>query len=252
MRVLLVDDEPSARRRLARLLAAFPDVELVGEAQDGLDALAVIESTKPDLVFLDIRMPELDGFGVIRAFPPAEQMPLIIFATSYDDHALEAFNANAVAYLLKPVETDRLTSALERVRRLLGSEKERAEDEERIHALADSSKRLHRIVCRKGNRLLLLDPAEVLWFYIDGGIVRARTASDSFWVNYQLNQLESGLDPERFFRSRREILVNLLKVKSVKPYDRSTFMLVMDDAGETELLVSERQAKELRSRLPGL
>jgi len=150
------------------------------------------------------------------------------------------------------VETERLTTALERVRRLLGSEKERAEDQERIHALADSSKRLHRIVCRKGNRLLLLDPAEVLWFYVEGGIVRARTASDSFWVNYQLNQLESGLDPERFFRSRREILVNLLKVKSVKPYDRSTFMLVMDDAGETELLVSERQAKELRSRLPGL
>src|ERR1700733_2848322 len=115
MRVLLVDDEPSAPRRLARLLAAFPDIELVGEAQDGLDALAVLESTKPDLVFLDIRMPELDGFGVIRAFPPTEKMPLIIFATSYDDHALEAFNANAVAYLLKPVETERLTIALERV-----------------------------------------------------------------------------------------------------------------------------------------
>lgn len=237
MRVLLVDDEPSARRRLARLLATFPDVELVGEAQDGLDALAVMESTKPDLVFLDIRMPELDGFGVIRAFPPAAKMPLVIFATSYDDHALEAFEANAIAYLLKPVETERLTIALERARRLLGSETERAEDEARMHALADSSKRLHRIVCKKGNRYLLLDPSEVLWFYTESGIVRARTASESYWVNYQLNQLESGLDPERFFRSRREILVNLLKVKSVKPYDRSTFMLVMDDSGETELLV---------------
>jgi two-component system LytT family response regulator len=149
MRVLLVDDETSARRRLARLLAAFPDVELVGEAQDGLDALAVMESTKPDLVFLDIRMPELDGFGVIRAYPQTAKMPLIIFATSYDDHALEAFEANAIAYLLKPVETERLRIALERARRLLGSEQDRFADEERIHALADSSKRLHRIVCRE-------------------------------------------------------------------------------------------------------
>jgi two-component system, LytTR family, response regulator len=252
MRVLLVDDETSARRRLTRLLAAFSDVELVGQAQDGLEALALMESTKPDLVFLDIRMPELDGFGVVRAFPQTAKMPLIIFATSYDEHALEAFKANAIAYLLKPVESERLTIALERVRRLLASENERAQDEERIHALADSSKRLHRIVCRKGNRLLLLDPADVLWFYVEGGIVHARTASENYWVNYQLNQLESGLDPEFFFRARREILLNLLKVKSIKPYDRSTFMLVMDDSHETELLVSERQAKELRSRLPGL
>jgi two-component system, LytTR family, response regulator len=252
MRVLLVDDEISARRRLSRLLAAFPDVEMVGQAQDGLEALALMESTKPDLVFLDIRMPELDGLGVVRAFPQATKMPLIIFATSYDEHALEAFEANAIAYLLKPVESDRLTIALERVRRLLGSENDRAQDEERIHALADSSKRLHRIVCRKGNRLLLLDPADVLWFYVESGIVHARTASENYWVNYQLNQLEGGLDPELFFRARREILLNLLKVKSIKPYDRSTFMLVMDDSHETELLVSERQAKELRSRLPGL
>jgi two-component system, LytTR family, response regulator len=233
-------------------LEAFPDVEIVGQAQDGLDALTLIESTKPDLVFLDIRMPELDGFGVIRAMPPTLKMPLVIFVTSYDEHALEAFEANAIAYLLKPVEMERLTTALERARRLLSSEHERAEDEMHIHALADSSKRLHRIVCRKNNRLLLLDPGEILWFYIDSGIVRAKTVSDNYWVSYQLNRLEDGLDPELFFRARREILVNLLKVKSIKPYDRSTFMLVMADPQETELLVSERQAKELRSRLPGL
>ena len=252
MRVLLVDDEPSARRRLARLLEVYPDVEIVGEAQEGLEALALMESLTPDLVFLDIRMPELDGFGVIRAIPPTLKMPLVIFATSFDEHALEAFDANAIAYLLKPIEVERLTSAVDRARRLLGSDKERAEDEQRVQAMAVSGKRLQRIVCRKHNRLVLLDPTEILWFYIDGGIVRAQTASENYWANYQLNQLEAGLDPELFFRARREVLVNLSKIRSLKPYDGSTFVLVMSDPHETEVLVSERRAKDLRSRLPGL
>jgi two-component system LytT family response regulator len=252
MRALLVDDETSARSRLTRLLAKFSDVEIVGQAQDGLEALSMVEATKPDVVFLDIRMPELDGFGVIRAIPRTSKMPLVIFATSYDDHALEAFETNAIAYLLKPIEPGRLALALDRARRLLGSTEERAEDEARVLALAEASKRLHRIVCRKGTQLLLFDPSEILWFYVEGGIVRAQIGSENYWVNYQLNQLEAGLDPALFFRSRREILVNLMKVKSIKPYDRSTFMLVMDDSQGTELLVSERQAKELRSRLPGL
>ena len=252
MRVLLVDDENSARRRLARLLEAFIDVEIVGEARDGLEALAHIESLTPDLVFMDIRMPELDGFGVVRAIPSTMKMPLVIFATSYDEHALQAFEANAIAYLLKPVEVDRLTAALERARRLFASETERNEDEQRLQSLAAIGERLERIVCRRQNRFFLLDPAEILWFYIDEAIVRAQTENENYWVNYQLNQLESGLDPKIFFRARREILVNLSRVKSVKPYDSSTFALVMSDPHQTELLVSERRAKQLRQRLPGL
>ena len=252
MRVLLVDDENSARRRLARLLEAFSDIEIVGEARDGLEALAHIESLKPDLVFMDIRMPELDGFGVVRAIPSTMKMPLIIFATSYDEHALEAFEANAIAYLLKPVEVDRLTAALGRARRLFASETERHEDEQRLQSLAAIGERLERIVCRKQNRFFLLDPSEILWFYTEEGIVRAQTQTENYWVNYQLNQLESGLDPKIYFRARREVLVNLSKVRSLKPYDSSTFALVMSDPHETELLVSERRAKELRQRLPGL
>jgi DNA-binding LytR/AlgR family response regulator len=253
MRVLLVDDEASARRRLTRLLSTVPDVEIAGEARDGLEALTLLESIKPDLLFLDIQMPELDGFGVIRALASSSEMPLVIFATSYDEHAMAAFEANAIAYLLKPIELERLTIAMDRARRLLGSSEERAQDEDRIHALAVSAKRLQRIVCRKGSHFLLLDPADILWFHIeDGGIVRAKTSAENYWVNYQMSHLEAGLDPELFFRARREVLVNLSRIKSVKPYDRSTFLLTMTDPGETELVVSERQAKELRRRLPGL
>jgi two-component system, LytTR family, response regulator len=135
---------------------------------------------------------------------------------------------------------------------LLSAEAERTADEQRVQALAGAGKRLHRLVCRKAHSVILLDPQEILWFYIDGGIVKAKTTTETYWVNYQLAQLEAGLDSGTFFRARREVLINLSKVKSIKPYERSTFMLVMADPAETELLVAERHAKELRQRLPGL
>ena len=141
---------------------------------------------------------------------------------------------------------------MERARRLLASETDRNQEDQRVQAVAGAGKRLQRVVCRKGHSVLLLDPEDILWFYIDGGIVKAKTVTETYWVNYQLAQLESGLDVETFFRARRELLVNLHRVKSIKPYDRSSFMLTMSDASETELLVSERQAKELRQRLHGL
>ena len=252
MKVLIVDDELSAQRRLARLLAKYADVEIVAEAQDGLEALQRIDSHHPDVVFLDIQMPELDGFGVVRGLPQIAQAPLFVFATSYDEHALAAFEANAVAYLLKPVEEDRLAIVMERLQRLLASSSDRAGEEERLSRVAASDQRLHRLVCRKGNGVSLLEPSEILWFYTDGGIVRARTATETYWVNYQLNQLEASLDPSLFFRARREVLVNLDRVKGIKSFDRSSFLLVMKDSAATELQVSERQAKELRQRLPGL
>ena len=252
MKVFLVDDESSARRRLARLLAAYRDVEIIGEAHDGLEALKLLDTLKPDVMFLDIQMPEIDGFGVIRALPASALMPLIIFATSFDEHALAAFEANAVAYLLKPVEPARLDAAIERVHRLLASETERAENEQRVQSVAGVVKRLQRIVGRKGHSVVLLDPEDILWFFMESGIVKAKTASDTYWVNYQLAQLEGGLDTDTFFRARREVLVNLHHVRSIKPFDRSTFVLTMADAKGTDLLVSERQASELRIRLPGL
>lgn len=252
MKALIVDDELSAQRRLGRLLSMHPGVEIVGEAQDGVEALDLIEARKPEVVFLDIQMPELDGFGVVRALPSSAETPLIVFATSYDQHALAAFEANAVAYLLKPIEEERLAIVMERLKRLLASADDRMLEKERLSAVTTETARLHRLVCRKGNRVMLFDPAEILWFYIDGGIVRARTATDTYWVNYQLHQLETGLNSEVFFRARRDILVNLDGVKGIKPFDRSTFVLVMNDSQGTEVQVSERQAKELRQRLPGL
>jgi two-component system, LytTR family, response regulator len=257
MKSLLVDDEAAARSRLARLLREHPEVVVVGEAQDGLDAVTQIEALRPDLLFLDIEMPGLSGFELLQAIPPAVPMPLVIFVTGYDQHALAAFEANALAYLLKPVEPERLAQAIERASRLHARPQEHdverdAERANLMRAANASPSPLRHVVCRKRDRLTLVPPEQILWFEVKDGIVRARTAADSFWVNYQLVDLESALPEGLFFRARREALVNVTKIKEIKPYFRSGFLLVMADTASTEIVVSERQVRPLRERFPGL
>ena len=252
MRSLVIDDEADARARLIRLLGAHPEVAVIGEAQDGLEAIEKIEELRPDLLFLDIEMPGLKGFEVLRSIPSAIEIPLVIFTTGYDQHALAAFEANALAYLLKPIEPERLSFAIERSSKLcsLSAEKER-ERENILRATGEAPKTLRKIVCRKNGRALLVPSEQILWFQVQDGIVRATTAKDSFWVNYQLAELEAAL-PDEFFRARREVLVNMSRIKEIKPYFKSSFLLIMADAASTEIAVSERQARPLRQRLPGL
>jgi DNA-binding LytR/AlgR family response regulator len=190
---------------------------------------------------------------VLRSIPSAIETPLVIFTTGYDQHALAAFEANALAYLLKPIEPERLSFAIERSSKLcsISAEKER-ERENILRATGEAPKTLRKIVCRKNGRALLVPSEQILWFQVQDGIVHATTAKDSFWVNYQLAELEGALPPEEFFRARREVLVNISRIKEIKPYFKSSFLLVMSDAASTEIVVSERQARPLRQRLPGL
>jgi DNA-binding LytR/AlgR family response regulator len=253
MRSIIVDDEESARARLGRMLGAFSDIVVVGEARDGLEAVEMIEALQPDLVFLDIQMPGLTGFEVLQSIPTSVGMPLVIFVTGYDRHALAAFEANALAYLLKPVEAERLTQAVERARKLAGATKEAAHEREQILRVArESPKILRQIVCRKRDRVVLTPPEQICWFQVEDGVVKAHTAADTFTVNYQLGELEAGLPAEVFFRARREVLVNLTRIREIRPYFKSGFLLVMPDAAATEIVVSERQARSLRQRIPGL
>lgn len=253
MRCIIVDDEESARARLGRMLAAHPDIVVAGEACDGLQAVEKLEELQPDLLFLDIQMPGLTGFEVLQSLPAHIPLPLVIFVTGYDQHALAAFDANALAYLLKPVEADRLAQALERARKLGGAAIEAEREREHILRIArESPKVLHQIVCRKRDRLVLTPPAEICWFQVEGGVVKAHTATDTFTVNYQLGELEAGLPSGVFFRARREVLVNLTRIREIRPYFKSGFLLIMPDAAATEVIVSERQARSLRQRIPGL
>lgn len=253
MRCLVIDDEADARARLIRLLGAHAEVAVIGEAQDGLEAIEKIEELRPDLLFLDIEMPGLKGFELLRSIPSAIEIPLVIFTTGYNQHALAAFEANALAYLLKPIEPERLSVAVERASKLcfLSAEKEK-QRYSILRAAGEAQKTLRQIVCRKTGRALLVPSEQILWFEVQDGIVHATTAKDSYWVNYQLAELEAALPPDVFFRARREVLVNITKIKEIKPYFKSSFLLVMSDAASTEIAVSERQARPLRQRLPGL
>src|SRR6266545_2255274 len=211
MNSLIIDDEPSARARLSRMLTAHSSVVgVIGEAHDGLEALEKISGLRPDLVFLDVEMPGLNGFQVLQSLPEDVALPLVVFTTGYDQHALAAFEANAVAYPLKQV------------------------------------------VGRKRDRFFLLSPEEIIFFRADGGMVRAYTATEGYWVNYQLNYLDACLPEEMFFRAHRSAIVNLTKVKEMRSYSKSSFLLLMSDQEQTEIKVSERQAALLRRRFPGL
>jgi DNA-binding LytR/AlgR family response regulator len=247
---LIVDDEAAARSRLTRLLSHHPEVEIVGEACDGLQAIECIEHLKPDLVFLDIQMPGLDGFQVLRAIPEGAPRPLIIFVTGYDRHALAAFEANALAYLLKPVEKEQLAQVLERAAKLCAFEHLRTDEEQRVAEMSRArTPALEQIVACKRDRFVLLNPEEILYFSAENGLVKAKTATDSYLVNYQLAELEAALS-QGFFRARRSALVNLRRVKEIRPFFKSSFVLAMPDAAE--IAVSARQAKLLRLRIPGL
>lgn len=253
MCTLLVDDEPSARLRLRRMLSTHVHVEISGEAADGVEAVDQIERLQPDLVLLDVQMPGMDGFDVLRALPAQSMMPLIIFVTGFHEYAIQAFEANAVAYLLKPVEAERLHAMVERAWRIHSFVEERDLDEQKVKAaLTGVTQPLKHIVARKLDRLLLLDPQEVMFFYMENGIVRARTAAESFWVNYQLGELESALASTNFFRAHRATLVNLKAVREIRPNGRSGFVLTMADTAQTQIDVSDRQARLLRVRIPGL
>lgn len=253
IRTFLADDEPAARVRLRRLLDRHTQVKIIGEATNGIEAVEAIERLRPELLFLDIQMPGLSGFEVLKGLSKDIPRPLTIFVTGFHEHALEAFRARAIAYLLKPIEEDHLGEMIDRAGRLLGSLPSREQEEENVdRLLEDEIPAMEQIVARKANRVFLLDPAEALVFYMDAGIVRVRVDNDTYWVNYQLGELEQALGSRGFFRARRSALVNLKRVKEIRSDLRSSFVLVMTDEKGTEVEVSERQGRALRTRFPGL
>jgi DNA-binding LytR/AlgR family response regulator len=253
LRCLLIDDEQAARLRLRRLLADRPEIDIVGEAQDGLQAVELIEQFRPDLIFLDVQMPGLDGFEVLRAIPETAALPLVVFVTGYDEHALRAFKAQALAYLLKPVESSPLDAAIARAWSIHSYREARHEHEGQVRSVLSSAPRaFERIVARKANRLLLLAPADICFFWIDAGILRAQTIEDSYWVNYAIGEVEAVLCGKDFFRVHRSALVNLNMVAEIRSNLRNGLQHVMKNREQTAIDVSERQGRALRSLIPGL
>ncbi|MEO8601436.1 MAG: LytTR family DNA-binding domain-containing protein [bacterium] len=247
IRTLVVDDERLARDRLRGFLRNIADVEVVGEAADGPEAVRLIEQERPDLVFLDIQMPGMDGFGVLRS---CAHQPEVVFATAYDNYAIKAFEVQAADYLLKPISRDRLTESVRRVR----GRRERHAPKPDLNALLKALEQRERryavqLPVQKGRQILVLSTDDVYWFEVEYRLVYAHTASERFMTNFTLKDLEERLDPEVFFRAHKSRLVNLHHVKAIVPWFGGRFKLVMRNPTAAEVELSRAQARVLRHRM---
>jgi len=246
MRALVVDDEKLARERLAGFLRKIDDVDVIGEAENGVDALRLIQEEAPDVVFLDVQMPGLDGFGVVRSL---REPPHIVFATAFDEYAVSAFDVHAVDYLLKPIRRARLEEAVRQVRLRLEGERPPAAVGDLLARLDRRPRYLGQVPVQRGRRILLISSADILWFEVEFRLVFAYTDGERYMTNFSLKELEEKLDPDVFFRAHKSRLVNLTHVRAIAPLFGGRFKLAMGDSKGSEVELSRAQARELRARM---
>ena len=252
LRTIVVDDEQLARQELCFLLQQLGGVEVVAQAGNGVDALTVIEEYQPDLVMLDVQMPGLTGFEVARRVLEAGLESQMVFVTAFDQYAIDAFEVNAVDYLLKPVEPGRLATAVERVRKRMAAERAApAPDfEQLLQMLGDRQGRREQLAIRVEDRFLLVHADEVVHASVEDDQIRVVTNSLSGTSNYRtLDELQTRLDPAVFWRVHRSHLVNINKIKEIVPWFSRNYILKMRDGKGTEIPVSRSQTKRLREYL---
>jgi two-component system LytT family response regulator/two-component system response regulator LytT len=253
---MVVDDEQLARDELCYQLGQLSEVEVVAQAGNGLEALSAVDRHDPDLVFLDIQMPGLSGFEVARRLLEREeqQSPALVFVTAFDQHAIEAFEVNAVDYLLKPVDAARLEQALARARRRLSSDRggDPVNDQiERIvKMMANRQIRRDQVAVKVADRFLLVQAEEIIYASLADESINIVTGQVAGTSNYRtLDELQARLDPEVFWRVHRSHLVNINKIKEIVPWFSRNYILRMKDAKATEIPVSRAQTKRLREYL---
>jgi two-component system, LytTR family, response regulator len=250
IRALIVDDEPLARLRVRELLAKETDVEIVGEAQDGPTAVSLVRELTPDLLFLDIQMPELDGFGVLEQIAP-RPIPALVFVTAYDRFALRAFEAHALDYLLKPYDDQRFAGALQRVREQL-RHRDAGELEQRVRDLLlevrGGASHLERLAAQSGSRSVLIRVDEIDWLEAEGKYVRLHVRDHAYLIRDTLRRLESALDPARFLRIHRSIIVNVERIREVEAFFPGTYVLFLRNGTR---LKSGRAYRSVIQRLLG-
>ncbi len=247
MSAIIADDEELARAELRFLLEEIGDVEIVGMASNGLEAVELIRKLDPALAFLDIQMPGLDGLSVVRKLREQDiEPPHVIFSTAWDQFAVEAFRLEAMDFILKPVERERLVETLERARRLVA---DRITDP----APAPVSTRptaFNRLLVRNGARNMIVDPQELIYATIDSGVITLVTTQMEGQSSFRtLEELQAALDPDLFWRAHRSFVVNVNRIREVVPWFKSTYQLKMDDKKTSEIPVSRMQSKRLREML---
>jgi two-component system LytT family response regulator/two-component system response regulator LytT len=260
LRVLVVDDEQLAREELCYQLERVADIEVIGQAGNGLEAVAAVEKQNPDLVFLDIQMPGFNGFEVARRLlERGQEPPALVFVTAFDQHAIEAFEVNAVDYLLKPVEGSRLEQALERARRRVDAERSSLaipgppfndQLEQIVKMMAARQVRREQVAVKVGERFMLVQAEDIIFASLADESINIVTGQVAGTSNYRtLDDLQARLDPEVFWRVHRSHLVNINKIKEIVPWFSRNYILRMKDAKGTEIPVSRAQTKRLREYL---
>jgi DNA-binding LytR/AlgR family response regulator len=257
---IVVDDEPLARQELIYLLEKSGGVDILAQGTNGIEAVELIRTHQPDLVFLDVQMPGLDGFAVIKKLLDKRiKLPQVVFATAFDQYAVRAFEVNAVDYLLKPFDRARLARTVEKARARIAAAPESPSEtkldallklmEEQVQAQAQATPRVQtgKIVVRAQNRLLLVDQREICFASIEEGEISVVAAGIEGHSNCRtLEELIDQLDPEAFWRAHRSFVVNIQHIREVVPWFKSSYQLRMDDPKKTEIPVSRSQTKRLR------
>jgi two-component system LytT family response regulator/two-component system response regulator LytT len=250
---VIVDDEKPARDELAYLLKSFPEISLVGQGKNGVEAVSLIKEHTPDLVFLDVQMPGLNGFGVIKKLVDRKlKVPHIVFATAYDNYAVQAFEVNAVDYVLKPFDKGRVAKAIQRAKKMLEAKSSPAERIETLVSQLESSKSAQRtkLLVKTQQRLFLVDADDVVYASIEDGLITVVARDIEGCSNYRtIEELQASLDTDVFWRAHRSYLVNINHIKEVVPWFKSSYMLKMDDKKQSEVPVSRAQTKRLRELL---
>jgi two-component system, LytTR family, response regulator LytT len=249
---IIVDDEKPARDELAFLLKSFPEISVIGQGKNGVEALNLIKEHAPDLVFLDVQMPGLDGFGVLKKLVEKKvKLPQVVFATAFDQYAVKAFDVNAVDYVLKPFDKARIAKAVQRARREIEAATSPAERLEQLvnqlGGLAKPSAQPVKVLVQAQQRLLLVDGEDVIFATIEGGTISVVARTLEGTCNYRtLEEMQEALDSEIFWKPHRSYLVNIHHIKEVVPWFKNTFMLKMSDRKQTQIPVSRSQIKRMR------
>jgi len=250
IQVLIVDDEQPARDELAFLLKSIPDVEVVGQGKNGPEALNLIRDLSPQLVLLDVQMPGLDGFGVIKKLLEKKlPLPLFVFATAYDHYAVHAFEVSAIDYLLKPIARVRLEKAISKVRRMIEAAESTHEKLDKLVQMLGErpAGQKTKLMVRSAGRLFLVDSDNVIYASVVDGVVSLVTKDlEGESVFHSIEDLYENLDPKTFWRTHRSYIVNINRIKEVIPWFKGSYQLRMEDRKQTEIPVSRAQTKKLR------
>lgn len=251
IQALIVDDELLARNKIARFLKDRPDIEIVEECSNGLEAVQSILKNQPDLVFLDIQMPELDGFGVIQTVG-VKQMPMVIFVTAFDQYAIQAFENQAIDYLLKPFNAQRFTAAVERAAQMIRLHPKNEIDKRLEDLLEKFQDRIHyieRIVIKATSRIYFLRIEDIEWIEAAGNYVDIHIGNETHLLRETMNNLEAKLDPSKFLRIHRSTIVNIDRIKEMQPDVGSDYIVVMKTGKQ---LIMSRRNREKLNKIMGL